>query len=125
MSDDPHLREEVRRFVKGLRLPSSAARPITICLCGSTRFKDVFDEANYVLTLNGCIVLTVAFAPGVTEHGEHIGITPAQKEALDVLHLQKIDRADVVVVLNVGGYVGESTRREIAYARQRDSRFIS
>jgi nucleoside 2-deoxyribosyltransferase len=41
-----------------------------------------------------------------------------QKAALDELHLRKIELADEVLVLNVNGYVGESTRREISYAEQ-------
>jgi hypothetical protein len=79
-------------------------RPIVVCLCGSTRFKTDFEAANREATLRGAIVL----APGVFEP------TPEEKTALDALHLQKIDMADVVWV--IGGYVGESTRREIEYA---------
>ncbi len=45
--------------------------------------------------------------------------TPEQKLALDTLHRHKIDLADRVLVVNPGGYVGESTAGEIAYARER------
>lgn len=70
---------------------------------------------NRDLTFAGAIVV----APGVFGHSRDADqeITPAQKEALDALHLRKIDLADRVVVVNPGGYIGESTRREIAYAR--------
>jgi len=44
-------------------------------------------------------------------------ITNEQKTALDALHLRRIDLADRVLVVNPGGYIGESTSREIAYAR--------
>ena len=37
---------------------------------------------------------------------------------LDDMHLRKIDLADEIFVINVGGYIGESTRREIAYAEK-------
>jgi hypothetical protein len=75
-------------------------------------------QANYEETLKGHVVLSVGFAPevGRDEHGEHVGITPAQKIELDQLHMDKIEIADEVLVLNVDGYVGESTTREIAYA---------
>jgi cell division protein FtsB len=72
-------------------------------------------------------VLSVGFARETAEAreavrykhaGEDIGCTPAQKLALDELHKRKIDLADEVLVLNVGGYVGESTRSEIAYAKR-------
>lgn len=92
--------------------------PRIVCLCGSTRFKDAFEEANYLETMAGRIVLSVGFymhASG-NRHGENIGATPEQKIALDLLHRRKIDLADEVLVLNVGGYVGESTRGEIEYA---------
>ena len=62
----------------------------------------------------GKIVLSVGFYPHAQDemHGEDVGVTPEQKAALDILHLRKIDLADEVLVLNVGGYIGESTRRE-------------
>ncbi len=64
--------------------------------------------ANRDLTLAGVIVV----APG--EAGEPV--TDEQKTALAALHLRKIDLADRVLVVNPGGYIGESSRREIAYA---------
>ena len=65
--------------------------------------------ANRDLTFAGVVVV----APGEADEL----ITDEQKSALDALHLRKIDLADRVLVVNPGGYVGESTRREIAYAR--------
>ncbi|MFX4271855.1 hypothetical protein ACQBAR_16510 [Propionibacteriaceae bacterium Y1685] len=72
-------------------------------------------EANRELTFAGSIVL----APGVFVHSdrEADGVTVDQKAALDTLHLCKIDLADRVLIVNPGGYIGESTRREIEYAR--------
>lgn len=93
-------------------------RPRIVCLCGSTRFKDAFDEANYQETMAGRIVLSVGFfmhASG-NRHGEAVGATPDQKIALDELHKRKIDLADEILVLNVGDYIGSSTASEIAYA---------
>lgn len=65
--------------------------------------------ANRELTFAGVIVV----APGEAD----APVTSEQKTVLDALHLRKIDLADRVLVVNPGGYVGESTRREIAYAR--------
>jgi hypothetical protein len=94
-------------------------KPTIVCLCGSTRFYKDFLEQNYLETMAGRIVLSVGFYPhAVNEmHGEGVGITPEQKEELDQLHLRKVEMADEVFVLNVGGYVGESTARELAHAR--------
>lgn len=94
-------------------------RPGIVVLCGSTRFYDAFQQANYDLTMAGCIVLSVGFYPHAKAqhgHGEGVGHDSAEKVALDELHLRKIDLADEVLVLNVDGYIGESTAREIAYA---------
>lgn len=83
-----------------------------VCLCGSTRFARQFVEQNERLTLEGKIVLSV----GSFGHLRAEPYTEGQKAALDALHLRKIDLADRVLVLNVGGYIGESTRREVEYA---------
>jgi hypothetical protein len=90
-------------------------RPEIVCICGSTRFVDEMSAANRDLTLGGAIVV----APGVFVHADREAgglITAEQKAALDALHLHKIDLADRVLVVNPGGYIGESTSREIAYA---------
>ena len=84
-----------------------------VVLCGSTRFPEAWAKARYDLTLRGEIVLTIGCD---TKSDEGLGITAEQKEALDELHKRKIDMADRVLVLNVGGYVGASTRSEIEYA---------
>ncbi|HIV56958.1 MAG TPA: hypothetical protein H9902_03285 [Candidatus Stackebrandtia faecavium] len=84
-------------------------RPEIVCICGSARFVSQMRVANRDLTLAGVIVV----APAEADEP----ITEEQKAALGALHLRKIDLADRVVVVNPGGYVGESTSREISYAR--------
>ena len=91
------------------------AKPIIICLCGSTRFGDAFRAANLRETLAGKIVLTVGCD---FKSDDALGLDAAIKARLDELHLRKIDLADEVLILNVGGYIGESTKREMEYARQ-------
>ena len=84
-----------------------------ITLCGSTRFKDEFLEVQKRLTLEGNVVISV----GLFGHsGDKEVWTEGVKDMLDRQHLAKIDLADEIFVINVGGYIGESTRREIAYA---------
>jgi hypothetical protein len=101
--------------------PTVTDAPNVVTLCGSTRFYDAFQEANFRLTIAGYIVLSVGFYPHTKsahelEHGEHVGITEREKEALDILHKRKIDMSNEVFVLNVGGYIGDSTRSEIEHA---------
>lgn len=84
-----------------------------ITLCGSTKFKDAFMEAQKRLTLNGNIVISV----GVFGHsGDEESLNDDVKEMLDDIHKRKIDMADEIFVINVGGYIGSSTKSEIEYA---------
>jgi hypothetical protein len=89
--------------------------PTIVCLCGSTRFSQAFQEANLRETLVGKFVLSIGCD---TKSDRDLALGPVDKTALDLLHFFKIDLAHEVLVLNVGGYIGESTRREIAYARR-------
>lgn len=98
-----------------------AHRPTIVCLCGSTRFYEAFQQANYDRTMAGEIVLSVGFYPHAkaeSGHGEGVGHDSAEKVALDELHKRKIDLCDYVLVLDVGGYIGSSTRSEIEYAEK-------
>lgn len=92
-----------------------------VTLCGSTRFKDEFMEAQKRLTLEGNIVISVGLfghsgAQQVWENMDE-GTLTKTKEMLDDMHKRNIDMADSIYVINVGGYIGESTRFEIEYAQ--------
>ncbi|WP_281086240.1 hypothetical protein [Eubacterium ruminantium] len=91
-----------------------------ITLCGSTRFKDEFLELQKRLTLEGNIVISVGLFghsrdSEVWENMDE-GTLTKTKAMLDDMHKRKIDMADEIYVINVGGYIGESTRSEIDYA---------
>ena len=91
-----------------------------ITLCGSTRFKEEFMRAQKELTLKGNIVISVGLFghSGDAEVWENMdeGTLTKTKEMLDDMHKRKIDMADEIFVINVGGYIGESTKSEIKYA---------
>jgi hypothetical protein len=88
-----------------------------ITLCGSTRFKDEFLSEQKRLTLEGNIVISV----GLFGHsGDREVWSDSTKEMLDDMHKRKIDLADEIFVINVGGYIGSSTRSEIEYAVSTD-----
>ena len=92
--------------------------PTIVCICGSSRFSQAWQDANLTETLAGRIVLSIGCNTRSDEElagdaGLHI-----DKEMLDILHLFKIDLADEILVLNVNQYVGESTKREIEYAQR-------
>jgi len=90
-----------------------ATRPKVIALCGSLRFRDMFESVQKRLTLEGCIVLCPLLpapdAPPLSE--EQIAL-------LRKLHLRRIDMADEVLVINADGYIGEQTQYEMQYARE-------
>ena len=92
-----------------------------ITLCGSTRFKNAFMETQKRLTLEGNIVISVGLFghSGDQEvwEGKSEDAITATKLMLDDMHKRKIDMADEIYVLNVGGYIGSSTRSEIEYAK--------
>jgi hypothetical protein len=99
-----------------VKIEKPAGFPEVVCLCGSTRFMHAFFDEGWRLTLEGKIVLSVGcWRQGPPDHGgEFLG--DAVKEKLDELHKRKIDLADSVLILNVGGYIGQSTRSELDYA---------
>ena len=83
-----------------------------ITLCGSTRFKKAFVEWNARLTLEGNLIYSVA----MWSHSDKLKPNEDQKILLDKVHFAKIDNSDEIFVLDVNGYIGESTRNEINYA---------
>ena len=99
-----------------------------VTLCGSTRFKEQFMEAQKRLTLEGNIVISVGLFghSGDQEVWENMdeGTLTETKEMMDDMHKRKIDMADSIYVINVGGYVGESTRSEIDYAESHGKKVI-
>ncbi|MCR8643978.1 hypothetical protein NV379_15100 [Paenibacillus sp. N1-5-1-14] len=86
-----------------------------ITLCGSTKFKDQFEQANAYLTLQGNIVISVAFF----EQSDGFEITEEQAALLGELHFRKIDLSDEIFVIDVDGYIGNSARQEIQYANEK------
>src|SRR6266704_3532049 len=95
--------------IRQVRIPFEAVfhgkRPAIVCLCGSTRFYDQFQSENARLTMAGHIVLSVGFFLHREDAGDY---TEQDKIKLDQLHKRKIDLADSVHVINVGGYIGDS-----------------
>jgi len=96
-----------------------------ICICGSTRFADWHAITRWHLERDGkAICLMINYLPQwyADEQGwngmDHFGEQAGLKDVLDELHFRKIDLCDEVFVINIDGYIGESTRNEIAYAQK-------
>lgn len=118
----PHLPESVipgiRHDVSEFLSSKVDDRPKIVCLCGSTRFMEAFRAASLAETIAGNIILSIGCD---TKNAADLmalgGFTEATKHKLDELHKRKIDLADEILVINFGGYIGESTRSEIGYAK--------
>ena len=93
--------------------PEEPKRYKVVTLCGSTKFKAEYEYWQKKLTLEGCLVISV----GLFGHSGDV-ITEEQKELLDDMHKRKILMADEIFVINKGGYIGSSTRSEIAFAER-------
>ena len=83
-----------------------------VCLCGSTQFKEEFEEATWEEGLRGNIVLTVC----CFTHHDHLTWTDEQLLIFHDLHKKKIEMADEILVINPDGYIGNTTKEEIGYA---------
>nr|WP_283410890.1 hypothetical protein [Anoxynatronum buryatiense] len=92
-----------------------------ITLCGSTRFKEDFVRVQRELTLKRNVVISVGLF-GHADGEYQTVLTEEVKEMLDDMHLQKIDMAEAIYVVNPGGYIGSSTKKEIEYAKQQGKR---
>lgn len=91
-----------------------------ITLCGSIKFKKEFMEMKEKLTLEGNIVFTPNFFETITKEE----INSKYKKMLDEMHKQKIDISNEIFVINVDGYIGESTKSEIEYAKEKGKNIL-
>lgn len=109
------ISEDIKRMTQEYN--RAQGRPIIVCLCGSTRFSGAYRQANLRETMAGRIVLSIGIDTksdaDLLLSGE---LTERDKERLDALHMRKIELADEVLFLNVGGYLGQSSLREHLYA---------
>jgi len=100
--------------------PAGAAlggRGKVITLCGSTKFEAEFAEVNQRLTMEGCVVISLGMfsLPDLPDY-DWTADSLNLRGRLGGVHFQKIRMADEVYIVDPGGYIGESTRRKIAYA---------
>ena|ERR1700726_2165572 len=113
LTETIHAQEEPMSLDELIAIKEQTKKPMTVVHCGPTnRAMRYFEEYRLKDTLSGMKVLTI----GASKSDRSLGITQEQTVNLDVLHLFKIDDADLVRIFNPGGYIGPSTRRELEYA---------
>ena len=87
-----------------------------IALCGSTRFYETFLEVNNKLTAQGYIVLSIGV---VKSAAVMLDKSNSKLEVmLDELHKEKIAMSNAILVIDVNGYIGKSTKSEIEFAKK-------
>lgn len=91
-----------------------------ITLCGSTKFKNEYEEIAKNLALQGHAVLSV----NLFAHADNIELTTEEKIRLDNAHKQKINISDAIFVINKDQYIGESTYSEIDWAERMGKQII-
>lgn len=114
------IKDDYKSLYEGCSDSTYRHSPKIVCLCGSTRFMDAFQKANLNETLAGNIVLTIGVDMKSSQElfaGKSPEALETIKQNLDKLHKHKIERADEVLILNVDGYIGDSTRSELEYAQ--------
>lgn len=122
------IAEKLKPFLLRAFNTAATCSPSVVCLCGSSRWPEKHMEVMMAETLDGKIVIPMGlyghadFPAGAKEATNDGDESTEVKQMLDRLHFAKIDLADEILVVNVGGYVGNSTRREIAYAEKHGKR---
>lgn len=88
-----------------------------VTICGSMKFKNEMIKIAQSLELknNFCVIQCVYDLHSLNE---------TQCEQLALLHEKKIDISDAIYVVNINGYIGESVKREIEYAKTHDKEII-
>ncbi len=110
------MRDRARKALDGDILPG---RPKIVTLCGSTRFIAEMAVIAWTMEKEGAIVLGLHLLPeSYTQQRDHQAEFEGIKERMDALHLSKIEISDEILVVNIGGYIGESTKSEIQHARR-------
>lgn len=101
------------------------SKPKIVCFCGSSRFVAEMAVLMWEFEKGGIITMGLHLLPDEAVKrpdgsiiGHHLAEEQGVASKMDKLHLRKIDLADSIYVVNVGGYIGDSTRNEIAYAQK-------
>lgn len=85
-----------------------------ITVCGSLRFYKEMMEITEEMELQGNCMLVPIYNPARPNKDD---FTKEDALTLDKMHKEKIKLADAILVVNVDGYIGNSTKSEIEFAK--------
>ena len=84
----------------------------TVTICGSMKFmREMMKIAEKLELVDGYVVIQCVYGNNFKDY------TKEEKEILRKLHFKKIEISDAIYVVNVGGYIGNDTLKEIEYAK--------
>ena len=92
-----------------------------ITICGSMKFIQEMMEISEKVELQGNVVLIPIYNPSKPNKDSY---TPEQILVLDKMHRERIKLADAILVVNVNGYIGSSTKNEIEFAKSLNKEII-
>ena len=91
-----------------------------VTICGSYKFKKEMIDIAEKLTLEGNCVLM----PNELSRNSKDDYTLEEALMIDKMHKEKIKLSDAILVVNVNGYIGSSTKSEIDYAKNLNKEII-
>ncbi len=112
-------------FTKAMMEEDMMVNGRIITLCGSTKYKEVFKAIRYLLENQYYIVLTVESFMHREYDPKMVDTIINAKPELDSLHKDKISYSHSIAILNVDGYIGQSTASEIHYARSQGKKIAA
>ena len=82
-----------------------------ITICGSFKYKDDMKRISEKLCIEGNCVLSPLYPIDDKKYSDD------DKIILGKMHLERIRVSDSILVLNIDNYIGESTKKEIEFAK--------
>jgi len=92
-----------------------------ITVCGSMRFIKEMMEITEKVELQGNCMLIPIYNPNRPDKDS---FTEEEALVIDNMHKERIKLADAILVVNVDGYIGNSTKSEIEFAKQLNKEVI-
>ena len=104
-------------------------RPKIITIIGSTRYINEMSLIGWEFEKQGHIVLNPRLLPPTyirksNDDGRHAAESENVKEIIDKTYLHKVAMADEIFVVNINGYIGDSTRNELNHAIKLNKKIV-
>ena len=92
-----------------------------IAVCGSLKYVKEMMEITEQMELQGNCMLVPIYNPNKPNKD---AFTPKEALMLDKMHKERIKLSNAILVVNVDGYIGSSTKKEIEFAKSLNKEII-